>query len=166
MSKLVIFSVVAFLLVFTAGFAAAKTTPVCTSTECNETGTLHFVSVASTTVNEVQNVQLTLNLVTGTHFWTGTLVIPTNSVGVPAGTINISAIKAAFESDDPHLFYDIAGTDATSSQLILQAAGENNAHGTSSGEPEFGFGIHGTIHSSTFDGSFHGPLFPVSSTTE
>ncbi len=107
-----------------------------------------------------KNVTLTLKQVAGTHFWTGQLVIPANTAGVPEGTINVSAIKAAYESDDPHLFYDIAGTDTTSGDVILQAAGENNAH--AAGSSGLGFGIHGTIHSSSFVGSFHGPLTPVS----
>ena len=159
MKKLITSSAIAFLMVFTAGLAsAAGRTPACTATECSESGTLVFAAVDGSSVTRVPGITLTLNSVPGTVFWTGTLVFPSSSAIFPSTTMNISAIRAPDQDDDSHLFRDIAGTDATTSEVILQAEGRDNAKVW--GSKQLGFGIHGTIHSSTFDGSFHGPLFP------
>jgi len=166
MKKLFIGTAIAFLMIFTAGFASAAPpypTPVCTATECNESGILYFVAVDGTTITTtVDDVTLTLTQVPESAFWTGTLVFPSDSTLFPSTTMYISTIKAPDQADDPHLFSDIAGTDATTGEVILQAEGRTNANRTNwSVKNQLGFGIHGTIHSSTFNGSFHGLLFPT-----
>jgi hypothetical protein len=166
--KLFIGTAIAFLMIFTAGFASAAPTPVYTATECSESGTLYFVALDGTTITEVEEVQLTLNQVPPSagqpgNFWTGTLTIPATA-GLPAGittTYYVSAIKAPDMSDDPHLFRDIAGTDSTTT-ILLEAEGRTNnfAKNPSVGRNHYGFFIHGKIYDSgTFVGTFHGPLF-------
>jgi hypothetical protein len=165
MKKLFIVTVMASLMIFIAGFASAASKtppPVCTVTECSESGSLYFVAVDGATVTKVEDVTLTLTRVKSGVFWTGKLVFPSDSALFPSTTMNISAIKAPDQADDPHLFRDIAGVDSTTGEVKLQAEGRTNAIGTNaSGKSEYGFGFHGTIHSDTFTGSFHGPLFPT-----
>jgi hypothetical protein len=167
MKKLFTGTAIAFLMIFTSCSASAfpnpptPPPPVCTATECNESGSLYFVAVDGT-VTTVQGVKLTLAQVPGSVFWTGTLVFPSSSTLFPSTTMNISAIKAPDLADDPNFFGDIAGTDATTGEVILQAEGRTNAIGMNSSRKNgLAFGFHGTIHSSTFNGSFHGPLFPT-----
>jgi len=157
MKKLIIGGWIVLLVILTAGFASAKS--VCTATACNASGELEFVAADGSTVYTV-DAALVLNKIPSSAFWTGTLEITNPPAGFPAGlavTYDISAIKAAFESDDPHLFYDIAGVDS-SGAITIAAEGENNARAP---KGKVGFGIHGKIYdSTTFVGSFHGPLLP------
>jgi hypothetical protein len=167
--KLFIGSAIVLLTIFTAGFAGAAPAPVCTATECNELGTLYFVAADGASITTVQDVALVIKPVTPatgqpSNFWTGTLTIPATQ-GLPATVTtkyNISAVKAPFLSDDPHLFRNIAGVDATG-EVILTAEGCNNDFRINPAvkKVQFGFGISGKVYDgANFVGSFHGSLFP------
>jgi hypothetical protein len=173
---------IVFLVIFTAGLAAATTPdPVPTPApipNCPEAtpcaGNLWFVPTGSagtpSTPTEITGAQLYLTKTTPpspntagqpNDIWTGWIKLPATGTLIPSPiTVYISTFQGP---EDPHLFHDITGTDGAS--LLLRATGKNNdcALDPNLTPPKNtkGFGIEGAImdNSANLTGSFKGIFF-------